>query len=494
MPHQPAGGGAPRIPSMTPDERRAFARGFPVHVGVDTGRTFHVLVAAGPDGTRRKGVRVDVGREGFDKADRELTAAFPDIPRDRMLVGLELAGHHGVTFADFLAERGYHLVNVLPAATKKLKEVEDNSPRKDDAKDAFQICGMLKLGLFVLRYPPSETVAQMRVLTTERLRLTREETGLKNRLQAVLDVVWPEFLGVMPPLSKNTPRRLLERWPTPADLLAEPAARVRKAVSAASRSQVKRAKFDALLSRTTATIGVQSAQEARRAEIVRLMARWAVLQQQMAEIDARLAELVEQHPAAKALTTVAEVSHLCAATIVAGLGTPESYVSWKQVLKMAGMNLARKESGTSVRGRVKQTKRGRPGLRRQLFLIAGRWCSDRGHYRGYYLTLTQRNNQSKISAMCRGAEARAAAAARDADGRGVRPRALAGGAARGHEADHPAGDSEDAEGCAAWRHAAPAGHGGAGADGRRGRRRRLARPGGRDDGVARCVPHTREHR
>jgi transposase len=94
------------------------------------------------------------------------------------------------------------------------------------------------------------------------------------------------------------------------------------------------------------------------------------------------------------------VSVVCTATLVAELGTPETYESPRQVLKLAGMNLARKESGTSVRGRIKQTKRGRPALRRQLFLLAARWCMTRGLYRSEYLALRARNGGAKTSAMC----------------------------------------------------------------------------------------------
>ncbi|HEY0778977.1 MAG TPA: hypothetical protein VGD56_13485 [Gemmatirosa sp.] len=88
---------APSTPpaSLTPDQKHAYARAFPVHVGVDTGKRFHVFVARGPDGTRRRGVRIDVGRAGFDAADAHLTAAFPGVPREQMLIGLEFASHHG---------------------------------------------------------------------------------------------------------------------------------------------------------------------------------------------------------------------------------------------------------------------------------------------------------------------------------------------------------------------------------------------------------------
>lgn len=49
---------------MKPEEKEIHARQFPVHVGVDTGKRFHVLVARGPDWKRLRPKRVEVTREG----------------------------------------------------------------------------------------------------------------------------------------------------------------------------------------------------------------------------------------------------------------------------------------------------------------------------------------------------------------------------------------------------------------------------------------------
>jgi transposase len=361
-------------PGAQTDDKEAYARQFPVHVGVDTGKEFHKLVARGPDGRRTKAVRVEVGRESFEAADQFLSESFAGIPRAQMLVGFEFAGHHGMTFAHFLAERGYQIVTVLPSVTKKLKEVEDNSPRKDDAKDAAQICRLVGSGLFVGFALLDERAAALRTLTTERERLTREQTRLKNRLHSLLDLVWPEFLGHFHALTKATPQALLARWVTPYELLAERPETVRAFVVDVSRNHIQRGAVDALLVASADTVGLTVGLEARASEIRRLMTRWALLQAHLAAVDERLATLVDAIPAAKALTTVPGVSVVCAATLVAELGDPMSYVSPRQVLKLAGMNLAGKQSGISVHGRVKQTKRGRPALRRQLFLLAGRWC------------------------------------------------------------------------------------------------------------------------
>jgi transposase len=147
------------------------------------------------------------------------------------------------------------------------------------------------------------------------------------------------------------------------------------------------------------TIALEDGALARRAEIRRLLLRWQLVREHIALVETRLAELVDVTPAAKALTTVPGIGVVCAATLVAEIGDPNNYESPRQILKLAGMNLARRQSGTSILGRVRQTKRGRPLLRRQLFLLAGRWCQKKGLYRAQYERML-RQGKSKTNAVC----------------------------------------------------------------------------------------------
>ena len=265
-----------RIPtSMTPDEKVAFAARFPVHVGVDTGKSFHKLVACGPDRVRTKALRVDVSRASFDAADRFLVETF-GVPRAQVLIGIEFAGHHGFTFTEYLRDEGVALVAVLPSVTKKLKEVEDNSPRKDDAKDAAQVCKLLASGLFVGVSRLSAVVAEMRVLATERHRLAVEQTRLKNRLHGVLDLAWPEFAPQFAILVKPTALAVLEHWPLPADLAAAPPRQVRAVTRHTSRNHFGPERLATLHASARETVGLTSAPDARRAEIRRLLDRLAL--------------------------------------------------------------------------------------------------------------------------------------------------------------------------------------------------------------------------
>ena len=122
-----------------------------------------------------------MSRAGFDGADAYLRKSFPGIKRSEMLVGIEFGGHQGLTFPRYLAAKGY--------------EVEDGSPRKNDANNASQICKLPSARPFVTFNPLDETVGELRVLTTERQRLTVEATRLKNRLHSALDLAWPAFAG-----------------------------------------------------------------------------------------------------------------------------------------------------------------------------------------------------------------------------------------------------------------------------------------------------------
>jgi transposase len=273
------------------DQKAAYAHTFPVQVGVDTGKTFHQLVARGPDARRGRAVRVDVSRDGFERADRYLTATFPAIPRERMLVGLEFAGHHGFTFAHFLASRGYAVVSVLPFVTKRLKEVEDNSPRKDDAKDAAQVCRLVGNGLFVSFPLLDDRGAELRLLATERRRLSVEATRLKNRLHAALDLAWPELMGQFASLMHETPVAFLTRWPVPQDLAAAAPRAVHALVRTTSRNHIGPERVRALRESACTTIALAEGTAARRAEIQRLLARWQLVRRHIADVERSSAEL-----------------------------------------------------------------------------------------------------------------------------------------------------------------------------------------------------------
>ncbi|SFM57641.1 Transposase [Paenibacillus sp. 1_12] len=88
-------------------------------------------------------------REGFELlADwfRKITMeqGFQDV-----IIGMEPTGHYGLNLAYYLKEQHILCGVVNPLHVKKSKELDDNSPTKNDIKDAKVIAQLVKDG----RYP-----------------------------------------------------------------------------------------------------------------------------------------------------------------------------------------------------------------------------------------------------------------------------------------------------------------------------------------------------
>ena len=227
-----------------------------------------------------------------------------------------------------------------------------------------------------------------------------DETRLRNRLRGLLDLAWPEFDIQFQGLVKETPRALLALWPLPSDLAKVNHRTLRRVVRGISRGKVSAANTDRLRQNAKESIGVRAGADARRAVIRRLLLRWDQVLEQRHEIDEALAALVASNGSTRALLTIPEVSVVTAATLGGELGASAPFVSPRQVYKFAGLNLTRLQSGTSVLSTVRISRRGRVVLRRQLFLLAGRWCQSRGLFREQYLAMLKRNGGARQKAVC----------------------------------------------------------------------------------------------
>lgn len=360
------------------ERQRTYAARYPVHIGVDAAKRFHAVVARGPAGVVLERSRVYVHREGFAGIVRELQETFPGIGPAEMLVGIEFAGHHGATFAHFLRRHGFEVHSVLAMSTKKSREAALNSRLKSDLRDARQICTLVRDGVFV-RYPDlRHDIAVCKQLAMRRHRQGVERARLINRVRGTLDLLWPEFEGHFTDLDHVTPQALLQQWPNPAKLVAAKR-KARRVITEVSRGQHDAAWIDTFLASAAATVGVTDCLPEREGELQATLARWAFLSEQIAATDALLVQAVDQCPEATLLRSFPGVSALCAAAIIGELGDPADFRHPNQVLKLAGLNATNEQSGEGV-GVVRISKRGRPLLRRQLYLLAGRTVQRGGPY------------------------------------------------------------------------------------------------------------------
>lgn len=367
-------------------------------VGVDAGKFTHTLVVRPRGQPDSKPCTFPTTRTGFDTAvafvRRHVAGAAPEA----VLVGIEFAGNYGFTFAHYLAQLGFPIVSVLPAHTKRWKDVAHNQPLKTDAKDAGTITDLLAQGHFVTFPFLAPAYADLRYLVTARERLALLRRGAITQLRTLLQVVFPEFEALFPLVTRKTPFALLHTFPTPQDLLTSPRAKVLRILTTASRGHLGADTYEALVAAARATLGLPGAQARLREEIRLTLERITLFERQITTLEAELVAALAAVPETPYLLSIPKVAPVTAAIFLGSIGDPRAYESGQQVLRVAGLSLVERSSGVH-RGAKRISKRGRPLLRQAAYMFAVRSITTGGLFRAEYEALCQRNGGAKMKAV-----------------------------------------------------------------------------------------------
>lgn len=81
--------------------------------------------------------------------------------------------------------------------TKKMKEVNDNSPLKTDDKDPRVIADIIRLGRALTIIVPEGDAAYLRRLNNAREPHVGGQTALLNQLQQLVFLIFPELKTVL---------------------------------------------------------------------------------------------------------------------------------------------------------------------------------------------------------------------------------------------------------------------------------------------------------
>ena len=115
-------------------------------VGVDVAKRRHVATIRLPDGTKKKAFSFSNDRSGFDKLLARAESVRSSSGSRAILFAIESSGHYGHALKHSLSRGGHQVVGINPAHTKKAKELEDNSPEKNDSKDSRIISDLAAQG------------------------------------------------------------------------------------------------------------------------------------------------------------------------------------------------------------------------------------------------------------------------------------------------------------------------------------------------------------
>ena len=290
------------------------------------------------------------------------------------IFGLEPTGHYWFNFANWLHEQNHDVVLVNPVTTHRNKENRDNSPSKNDPKDAIIIADLVSRGYYTEYAPQEKVFEQLKTVMSDREFWSKQRGSIKNRIIRWIDINFPEFHRVF----KNweVPRALatLRAFPLPSDLRKM---RIDDVIegwrehgmnrAGGARGRSKAAQLIATAERSISHKKNNASRDATRQELERLLNEYDRLCSFLQEIEENIITLLGEIPVAQQLQSIPGLGTIAIAAILGFGGDPSNYAHGRQLLRRAGLNLAECTSG-KYKGQIKLSKRGSSGLRKHLYL------------------------------------------------------------------------------------------------------------------------------
>jgi transposase len=113
------------------------------------------------------------------------------------------------------------------------------------------------------------------------------------------------------------------------------------------------------------------------------------LTSQIEELEKEMEELVEETEEGEYIKSVPGIGAIMTAIILGEVGDISRFKSWKEIRKLAGLNLYEISSGEH-KGKTRITKRGRPLLRKIIYLMAQTTLKHNHEIRKKYEQLRRR--------------------------------------------------------------------------------------------------------
>jgi transposase len=368
-------------------------------IGIDVAKRRHVAAIRLPDGNICRPFSFSNNRGGFQRLVDQAQAALDTSGASSVRFALEATGHYGHALQYFLLSGGWPVDGVNPAHTKKVKEVLDGSPEKSDRKDSILIADLAAQGRCRPVSAPMGVYAELRRLGKLRDQLSTERTQYLNRYTGLVDLVFPELTELVSNVNCTTIRNLLLEFPTAAAISQRQFRRIWGLLHKWSIGHFDETRCRKIYEASKSSIGVREGVDAIGLQMRLTLRSLQRLESQLAEVETTQANVLKQIPYAQHLLTIPEISTVTLATVLGETGDLSEFHSGDALIKLAGLNLYSISSG-SFCGRTRISKRGRPLLRRIIFLAALRLSKEGRPLKEFHDRLAERLAKPQVAVAC----------------------------------------------------------------------------------------------
>jgi transposase len=337
------------------------------YMGIDVAKRKHQAMVMNATGdTLIKAFPVTNDRQGVDSLLERL-----DQVKDPVEIGLEATGHYWLSLFEQLTNAG-HIVHVLNPLQVHAYQRSGIRRRKTDSIDAEWIADFVRIGGARHTVDPQSMpiYMELRQLSRFRFSLTDQIGDAKKRIITVLDRVFPEYERIFSSIFIKTSRNLLKEATTAQDFAEFDLQELTALLNKSSRGRFGEDEAQAIQQAARQSIGISFLADATRIQLGCLLAQLDFLEQQVAEIDQALADLMEQLPD-QYITTITGIGPVTGAAILGEIGDIRRFPSLKKLVAYAGIDPTVHESGQFQARNTRMSKRGSPYLRHALWMAAG---------------------------------------------------------------------------------------------------------------------------
>jgi len=366
-------------------------------VGVDVAKSVHWARLVDYRGVEfGKALSFKNNRQGYESIVTRINAVrnmkILRYPIETVMIGMEPTGHYWKPLANYLMKTGCRVVCVNPYHTKKSKELDDNSPTKNDKKDAITIARLVKDGRFFDPYLPQEVYGELRNLTNARVSVIKRSNAVKNTITAILDEYFPEIWTVFKkPLKGKASRQILRSCPFPSFILAMDEVGVLSEIKKSVKKTVGMKMVRKLMSAAKDSIGVQYGLDAAKMRLCWLLDELELSEKQLREVEQAMETALQKTGYAAQILGIKGIGIVTAASFLGEVGDPLRFQNARQIANYAGYNLTEDSSGKSKSGTC-ISKRGRKQLRSILYQMAFTMVGGNNEMKALYRHLTTRKS------------------------------------------------------------------------------------------------------
>lgn len=293
---------------------------------------------------------------------------------------MESTVHYHKILFQTLSKNGYEVCVINPIQFDSIKNIRVRKV-KNDKVDARRIALLYRFEQLKTTNIPDEDVDCLRSLCRHYYKLSDQLTAYKNRLLSIVDQIFLSFTEVFKDLSSCTALALLEKYPTPEDILNANREELISLIQKTARKNVKWAtgKYEMLCTkaRNFKPLSINSI-----ANAAMLKANIAMIKTLMASLDAALEAVLKllEEDAKKPmpvlsltielLCSIPGIGLLTAVTIVAEIGDFSAFAKPDKLVAYFGIDPSVTQSGQFEGTENKMSKRGPRLLRRVIFTPA----------------------------------------------------------------------------------------------------------------------------